>query len=105
MQKAIIVVASLLLGSGSGAGQAQAPVVSSSLVRADTHATARAASLMRVDFVEPQAPVTRGQIAVCANLAASRALDAKAMGASYAAQDRTLDLTFLLCMAGPQSAD
>ncbi|MBS0472130.1 MAG: hypothetical protein JSR60_13735 [Proteobacteria bacterium] len=41
-----------------------------------------------------------GRVLSCANLAAMRALDAKAKGASYPAQDRLLKVTFVFCMTG-----
>ncbi|MBV9542159.1 MAG: hypothetical protein JO167_12920 [Alphaproteobacteria bacterium] len=40
------------------------------------------------------------QIANCANLAATRAMDAKAAGAGFEVQRRLLDFTFALCIAG-----
>ncbi|MBV9541741.1 MAG: hypothetical protein JO167_10790 [Alphaproteobacteria bacterium] len=40
------------------------------------------------------------QIANCANLAAMRAMDAKAAGAGFEVQRRLLDFTFALCIAG-----
>lgn len=57
---------------------------------------------MPASFAEVRRPLgaSQSQIADCANLAAIRALDAKAHGAGYAVQDRILDLTFVLCMAG-----
>ena len=60
---------------------------------------------IRTALIEPAPTVTRGQIAACANLAAIRALDAKAAGAGYPAQSRILDLTFVLCLAGSPAAD
>ena len=59
---------------------------------------------VRIGFVQ-DAAARRGQLAACAKLAATRALDARAMGASFAAQDRILDLAFVLCLAGPQTED
>ena len=103
MRKAGIVAAILMFGGGPAQARPpdQAPVLSNAV----QHAMAQPASVVRVGMMERQPAVTRGQIAVCANLAAIRALDAKAVGATYAAQDRILDVTFVLCMAGPQTAD
>ena len=47
--------------------------------------------------------ISRERIAVCANLAAIRALDAKASGSDYPTQSHMLDLTFVLCVAGSSS--
>jgi hypothetical protein len=44
--------------------------------------------------------IPRAKAAACVNLAAMRALEAKAQGADYPAQDRLLGLAFALCMAG-----
>lgn len=44
--------------------------------------------------------IPRARAVACVNLAATRALEAKAQGASYPAQDRLLSLAFALCMAG-----
>ncbi len=103
MRKAGIIAAILM--AGGGPAQAQPADQAPALLSAVQHTGGRAAPVVRVGMMERRAPVTRGQIAVCANLAALRALDAKAVGAPYAAQDRILDMTFVLCMAGPQTAD
>jgi len=66
-----------------------------------TQAAVRTAQVIPARLSEPSQPAAiRSQIAVCANLAAIRTLDAKAKGADFAMQDRILDLTFVLCMAG-----
>jgi len=103
MRKAGIIAAIVVFGGGPAQAQSwdHGPVPSNAI----QHATARAVPVVSVGLTDRQPALTRGQIAVCANLAALRALDAKAVGATYAAQDRILDMTFVLCMAGPQTAD
>lgn len=61
----------------------------------------------RADSIKPslhpialRAAPQEARVAACANLAAMRTLDAKAKGASYPAQARLLNLTFVLCMRG-----
>ena len=53
-----------------------------------TQAAVRTAQVIPARLSEPSQP------------AAIRTLDAKAKGADFAMQDRILDLTFVLCMAG-----
>jgi len=101
MRTAIVVAAVLLLSSGPAQAQ---PASNPPKVMPYVHRTVET-RLIPVGLTERAPAATRGQIAVCANLAALRALDAKAAGADYPAQDRTLDVTFVLCMAGPQTAD
>ena len=103
MRMAGIIAAILLFGGGPAQAQSwdHGPVLSNAI----QHAVARTAPVVRVGLTLRQPAVTRALIAECANLAALRALDAKAVGATYAAQDRILDMTFVLCMAGPQTAD
>jgi hypothetical protein len=96
MRKAICLTAALLFASAAEPTQSE--------TFKGTSKTERAAPI-RVSLREPQRTASRSQVAVCANLAAIRAMDAKAVGASYAAQDRILDLTFVLCMSGPQTED
>ena len=64
---------------------------------------AKIVSDVSVGLHEAAPSVSRGQIAVCANLAAIRALGAKAAGSDYPTQGRILDLTFVLCLAGAPS--
>jgi hypothetical protein len=66
-----------------------------------TQAAVRPVRVIRAALSQVREPAEmRGRIAVCANLAAISALDAKDKGAGFAVQDRILDLTFVLCMAG-----
>ncbi len=62
-------------------------------------------SAIRASLTQAGPTVSRGQIAVCANLAAIRALGAKAAGSDYPSQSRILDLTFVLCLAGTPTQD
>ena len=103
MRRAPIVLATLLLGSGTGPAQAQ-PIGHPANLERSARAEA-GAPVVPIGYTERALVATRGQVAVCANLAALRALDAKAIGASDAAQNRILDVTFVRCMAGPQTAD
>ena len=98
MHKAIGLMAALLF-----AGAAQ-PTQSEPIPGATKFAqTAPRPVLIPAALHQVQQSDVRGHIAVCANLAAVRALDAKAVGANFAAQDRILELTFVLCMSGPQT--
>jgi len=103
MRMGVIVAAALMLASGPA--QAQSSNTPLILPKPAPHRPERQAAIVPAALVERQPEVTRGQIVVCANLAAQRALDAQRVGAGYAAQDRILDVTFVLCMAGPQTAD
>jgi hypothetical protein len=100
MRKAICLMAALLF-----VGAAQPTQSEPMQGTAKTAQPASRAVLIPASLHQARQADTRGHIAVCANLAAVRALDAKAVGASYAAQDRILELTFVLCMSGPQTAD
>lgn len=75
------------------AGDAQAAQSSKS--------TTRQARVIPAALSLTRPSISRSQIAVCANLAGVRVLEARAKGAGYAAQDRILDAAFLLCLAGP----
>ncbi len=103
MRKAAIFAAALM--SVSGPAQAQSFDDPQAKAVPAPQVPVRQAAIVRVSLIERKPAVARGEIAVCADLAAQRALNAKAIGAGYAAQDRVLDLTFVLCMAGPQTAD
>ncbi len=104
MSSRLIVVAALLL-CGVGPAQAVDGIGKQFASRGDPMSGGRQpATALSVGYrTEPDA--TRGRIAVCADLAAARALDAKVTGAGYAVQDRVLDFTFVLCMTGPPTAD
>lgn len=54
---------------------------------------------MRTGFAPHAATVTPSEIAACANVAAVRALGARASGADTANQARIADLAFVLCLA------
>ena len=107
MRKAICLMAALLFLSASQPTQSE-PMKGPAEPIKSAIKTAQAASspvLIRAALREIPEAEPRGKIAVCANLAAVRALDAKAVGANYAAQDRILDLTFVLCMSGQSTRD
>lgn len=103
MPKAIIFAVALLVGSA--ASPAQTPPAANTAKGVLPTAHHRSASLIDVSLVRRQIGDPRNSIAMCTNLAASRALDAKTMGAGYAAQNRILDMAFVLCMAGPGITD
>jgi hypothetical protein len=103
MPRAIIFAVALLVGGA--ASPAQTPPVVNTIKGALPAAHQRSASLIDVSLVRRQIGDPRNNIAICANLAASRALDAKTMGAGYAAQNRILDMAFVLCRAGPGITD
>jgi hypothetical protein len=100
MHKAICLAAALLFVGAAQPTQSE-PVKSPP----KTERMASRPGLIRTTLHEANSSDPRGRIANCANLAAVRALDAKAVGASYATQDKILDLTFVLCMSGPQTED
>jgi len=104
MRRAAFFIATVLLWGGTGPAQAEPASNPQKVIRLTLAAVPRPAPAIAVGLVEAAVP-NRIRVANCANLAAVRAMGAKTMGASYSAQDRILDLTFVLCMAGPQSRD
>jgi hypothetical protein len=103
MPRAIIFAAALLAGSAASSAQTPSAARPAKNFRLVTHP--RFAALVDVSVVRPQIVDPRSNIAICTNFATSRALGAKAMGVSYAAQNRVLDMAFVLCMAGPSIPD
>jgi hypothetical protein len=99
MRKAICLMAALLFVGAAQPTQSEPIHGTAKTVQAASRPVLIPASL------QARPADARGHVAVCANLAAVRALDAKAVGANYAAQDRILELTFVLCMSGPQTED
>ncbi len=100
MRRSTIVAVALLVASAMGpsqARQASDPANGGQPAPRDDRAPA-----VRIAFAERGDTAARGEAAMCANLAAARARDAKALGADYAAQDRILGVTFVLCMAEPR---
>jgi hypothetical protein len=100
MRKAICLMAALLFVGAAQPTQSETMKSMSETAQAASRPVLIRAALREVPHAD-----SRGKIAACANLAAVRALDAKAVGASYAAQDRILDLTFVLCMSGQETRD
>ncbi len=104
MHKSVIILAIALISGGTG--PAEAAWVPDVQPNARIGAAPARLHAPPLNVAYAEAPATgRGRIAACANLAAVHALNAKAVGASAPAQDRVLDLTFVLCIAGPQSED
>jgi hypothetical protein len=104
MRRITCAFAVLLLGivtPAAHAGRQSAPQTAQPMQRS----TAKPVGEIRTALTQPVPAVSPGQIANCANLAAIRALDAKAAGSDYPAQSRILDLTFVLCLAGSPTAD
>jgi len=101
MRKTIFLIAATLICSGIGPAQATGAAHTVPQRAATSHA--RNLTVERVAYIER--PGADNRVAGCTKTAAVRALNAKAVGASYAAQDRVLELAFMLCMTGPQSAD
>ena len=98
MQPSSVVLALLLLVGSTMATEA-AKVSSSKPVVVPYYPGMKNAAALRASFAPGAAEITPSQIAVCANLAALRALGARAAGADYANQSRMADLTFALCLA------
>jgi hypothetical protein len=98
MRKAICLTAALLFVGAAQPTQSEAMKSPAKTAQAVSRPMLIRAALREMPQADP-----RGKIASCANLAAVRALDAKAVGANYAAQDRILDLTFVLCMSGQET--
>jgi hypothetical protein len=105
MRKLTCLAAAILLCNVMPAAQAQgintAAVPKQQLPQPSEHPV----SEVRASLTQAGPAVSREQIAVCANLAAIRALGAKAAGADYPSQSRILDLTFVLCLAGTPTRD
>jgi hypothetical protein len=105
MRKRTCLAAAILLCNIMPAAQAQGTNTTALLKRQPPQAIERPMSEVRASLTQTTPAVSRDQIAVCANLAAIRALGAKAAGADYPSQSRILDLTFVLCLAGTPTRD
>lgn len=97
MRLSAFIVAITLFLCGNGPAQA-APLANPSKATQPAPAM-RGIRPVPVSLIEVPA-ANRGEVAVCANLAAVRALNAKAVGAGYDAQARVANVAFLLCMTG-----
>ena len=105
MRKLTCLATAILLCNFMPAAQAQGTNAAALLKRQPPQATERPVSEVRASLTQARPAVSREQIAVCANLAAIRALGARAAGADYPSQSRILDLTFVLCLAGTPTQD
>jgi hypothetical protein len=105
MRKLTCLAAAILLCNVIPAAQAQGTNIAALLKRQPPRAIERPVSEVRAALTQAAPAVSREQIAVCANLAAIRALGARAAGADYPSQSRILDLTFVLCLAGTPTRD
>ena len=104
MRKLTCLAAAVLLCNVMPAAQAHG-TNTAALLKRPLPPSERAVSEVRASLTQAGPSVSREQIAVCANLAAIRALGAKAAGADYPSQSRILDLTFVLCLAGTPTRD
>ena len=93
----IVLIAALLCGSTTGTEAAGAS--SPKPIMVPYYPGMKNAAALHASFAPSGAQITPGQVAVCANLAALRALGARSAGADYANQSRMADLTFALCLA------
>ena len=96
-----VLMAALLCGSATGTQAVGAS--SSKPIVVPYYPGMRNTAALRASFAPGGAEITPGQVAVCANLAALRALGARSAGADYANQNRMADLTFALCLAASPS--
>lgn len=96
----IVVLAGILQPSRAAAPQTNPAKAASLLV---LPIAGNAPAPIRASLTDERA--VRGQVAMCANLAAIRGVNARTSGADYATQNRVLELTFILCMSGTPTRD
>lgn len=105
MPKSASIVLAVLLGAYAPAVQARAISAAPRVAAAAPQPTMKPTSEISAGLSPASYEESRGQTANCANLAAIRALMAKASGSDFAIQTRVLNLTFLLCVHGERQSD
>jgi hypothetical protein len=105
MPKSASIVLAVLLGVYAPAVQARAISAAPRAAATAPQPTMKPASEINVGLSQASYQENRGQTTNCANLAAIRALMAKASGSDFAIQTRVLNLTFLLCVHGESQSD